>query len=250
MISTAWRFVPSCASHSRHSRRPSIATGRPFDEVLRAALALVAPDGDVEVVRLLGPLRRSSSLRRVLTAMRRLQTAVPAGVWRSSGSRRQVADEHDAVDVCCHGFRSSPTGRVQATPRPRRCHRRTAAAAAAGAARRSATGAFVWPTLDAPERAVAHDAVGDLEHARDLGERLGGRGEEQQVVDRLALVVDLVREPAAAPRLVAVPGAARALDGVADALDDLVRPLFGELRVQQQHDFVVVQQPEFLLLMD
>src|SRR5262249_58782655 len=30
-ISTACRFVPSWASHSRHSRRPSTATGRPFD---------------------------------------------------------------------------------------------------------------------------------------------------------------------------------------------------------------------------
>src|SRR5262245_14480285 len=31
MISTAWRFVPSCASHSRQSRRPSTPTGRPFE---------------------------------------------------------------------------------------------------------------------------------------------------------------------------------------------------------------------------
>src|SRR5215208_1896380 len=30
MISTAWRFVPSWASHSRQSSRPSTATGRPF----------------------------------------------------------------------------------------------------------------------------------------------------------------------------------------------------------------------------
>src|SRR5437868_14979425 len=30
MISTAWRLVPSCASDSRQSRRPSIATGRPL----------------------------------------------------------------------------------------------------------------------------------------------------------------------------------------------------------------------------
>ena len=69
---------------------------------------------------------------------------------------------------------------------------------------------------------MAHDAVGDLEDARDLGERLGRRGEEQEVVDGLALVVDLERQPAAAPRLVAVPGALRGFDGVADALDDLV----------------------------
>src|SRR5581483_6773718 len=42
------------------------------------------------------------------------------------------------------------------------------------------------------------------------------------------------------PRLVSVPGAAGALDRVADTLDDLVRLLLGELRVQQQHDFVLV----------
>ena len=79
---------------------------------------------------------------------------------------------------------------------------------------------------------------------------VGAAREEEEVVDRFALVVDLVGEAAAAPRLVAVPGALRAVDGVADALDDLVRPLFGEVRVQQQHDLVVVHRPEFLLLMD
>jgi hypothetical protein len=73
-------------------------------------------------------------------------------------------------------------------------------------------------------------------------------GAEEKVVDRLALVVDLVRETAATPRLVAVP-CPRTVDGVANALDDLVRPLLGELRVQQQHDFVVVQT-RILLPMD
>src|SRR6266498_1395731 len=31
ITSTAWRFEPSCASHSRHSSRPSTPTGRPFE---------------------------------------------------------------------------------------------------------------------------------------------------------------------------------------------------------------------------
>src|SRR5437588_8953386 len=31
MISTAWRLVPSCASHSRQSSRPSTPTGRPLE---------------------------------------------------------------------------------------------------------------------------------------------------------------------------------------------------------------------------
>ena len=78
----------------------------------------------------------------------------------------------------------------------------------------------------------------------------GGAAEEQEVVDRLGLVPDLVGETPAAPRLVAVPGALRLVDGVANALDDLVPALFGELGVQQQHDFVVVHRPEFSLLMD
>ena len=93
-----------------------------------------------------------------------------------------------------------------------------------GAATGICDGRLGVAALDAAKRPVAHDAVGDLEHARDLGERLRRRREEQEVVDRLALVVDLVGEPATAPRLVAVPGASGALDRVADALNDLVRP--------------------------
>jgi hypothetical protein len=108
----------------------------------------------------------------------------------------------------------------------------------------------VLRALDAAERAVAQHAVRDLEDARDLRQRLRGRREEQEVVDRLALVLDLVRQPTAAPRLVAVPAARRCVDRVADALDDLVRPRLLEVRVQQQHDLVLVHPPEYLLLMD
>ena len=55
-------------------------------EVVGAVLALRAPDRDVEIVGLVddSPLE---SLRRLLTASRRLQTEVPLGVLRSSGSR-------------------------------------------------------------------------------------------------------------------------------------------------------------------
>ena len=57
MISTDCRFLPvSLSCHSRHSSRPSIATGRPFGEVLGAVLALRAPHRDVEVVGLVDPL--------------------------------------------------------------------------------------------------------------------------------------------------------------------------------------------------
>ena len=108
---------------------------------------------------------------------------------------------------------------------------------------------LVRRVLHAAERAVARHAVGDLQHARDLVECLGGAREEEEVVDRLALVSDLVREPAAAPGLVAVSLSGCAVDCVADALDDLVGPLLGQLGVQQQHDFVLVQT-RISLLMD
>ena len=49
------------------------------------------------------------------------------------------------------------------------------------------------------------------------------------MVDALALVVDLVGELAAAPRLVALPAAALLLDQLAHAGDDLVLALFGQL---------------------
>ncbi len=62
----------------------------------------------------------------------------------------------------------------------------------------------------------------------------GASGEEQQVVDAFALVVDLVGELAAAPRLVAVPGAAVALDRSRDARDDLLAAFLGELGVEHE----------------
>src|SRR3989442_370792 len=55
---------------------------------------------------------------------------------------------------------------------------------------------------------VPHDAVRDLEDPRHLVERLRLALEGEQVIDPLALVVDLVREPPAAPRLVVRPRSA------------------------------------------
>ena len=96
---------------------------------------------------------------------------------------------------------------------------------------------------DAADGEVAHDAVGDLEHARDLVERRRLGLEEEQVVGALRLVVDLVGEAAPAPGLVALP-AAVALDGLADARDDLGLALLRELRVEHQQDLVVGHAPE------
>ena len=79
---------PSWVSHSRHSSRPSIATGRPLDRKRAAVLALGAPDRDVEVVGLVLPLAGRAVLApRVARRCACSQTEVPLGSERSSGSR-------------------------------------------------------------------------------------------------------------------------------------------------------------------
>jgi len=89
-------------------------------------------------------------------------------------------------------------------------------AAAGGAPAGIWDGALVWPSLTRRKAPWRVTPSVDLQDARDLGQRLGRAAEEEEVIDRLALVRDLVGEAPAAPRLVAVPGAARAVDGVAD----------------------------------
>src|SRR5215208_5546949 len=79
---------------------PAVDTdGAALREVLRAVLALRAPDGDVEVIRLLRPLAR----RRVLAARvhREPEAADGHSARRMAelGVAREVADEDDAVDV-------------------------------------------------------------------------------------------------------------------------------------------------------
>src|SRR5919109_676741 len=90
-----------------------------------------------------------------------------------------------------------------------------------------------------PERAVR-----DLEHTRDLCERLRVGVEVEYVVARFALAVDLVRELAPSPRLVADPAAAALLDQLARAREDLVLALLGQLGVEHEHDLVRVHVPE------
>ncbi len=91
-------------------------------------------------------------------------------------------------------------------------------------------------------RQVPHDAVRDLEHARHLVERGGLAAERQQVVDALRLVVDLVREAAAAPRVVGLPGASVLLDELARAREDLLVPVLRHVGVEHEQDLVVVQR--------
>src|SRR5512133_2299150 len=94
---------------------------------------------------------------------------------------------------------------------------------------------------------MAEDAVRDLEHARNLVQRSRLGLEGQEVVGAFGLVVDLVGEPAASPDVVALEGAASALDELSRARDDLGLPLFGKLGVEQQQDFVVDHVPSGLL---
>ena len=181
---------------------PAVDRDRPaLREVLGAALALVAPDGDVEVVRLLGPLAGRAVLAARVDGDPQAADGGAAAVWRSSGSRVRFPTSTTRLMLAmvfapsrCEETRllRGPVGVIGGRGHGRDRRRRLRLAA-----------------LDAPHGEVAHDAVGDLEHARDLGERLRRRGEEQQVVDAVGLVVDLVGELAPAPRLVAVPACRR-----------------------------------------
>ena len=88
--------------------------GAALGEVLRAALGLVAEDGDAEVVRLVGPLPGVAVLAARVdgdpqAADGRAARRVPE-LWVA----RQVADEHDAIDVG-HGLRSFCRGELEAT---------------------------------------------------------------------------------------------------------------------------------------
>src|SRR4051794_27987928 len=85
-ISTLWRLVPSCAPHSRHSSRPSSATGRPLERK-RAQFSPCAPQ--TVTSKKFGLSSHSPVdwfLRRVLDAIRSEQTDIPLAVERSSGS--------------------------------------------------------------------------------------------------------------------------------------------------------------------
>ncbi len=69
-----------------------------------------------------------------------------------------------------------------------------------------------------------------------------------QVVDAVGLLLDLVGEPALAPRIVPIDAAATLRDLVTEPGDDLALALFGELRVQEQQKFVVDQVFPFSFL--
>src|SRR2546423_1121099 len=114
--------------------------------------------------------------------MRSEQTGVPPPVWRSSGSFVRFPTRTTRLMFAAMVSRSSPTGRPRLLRRlvavigrsgRGRCRRRRGRLRGCLLMRRS---------LDAPVGAVTDDAVGDLEHARDLVERLDGTREEEEVV--------------------------------------------------------------------
>src|SRR3954470_3356062 len=87
MMSTDWRLLPCWSCHSRHSSRPSTATGRPFERK-RAQFSPWAPQ--TVTSKKLGLSSHSPVLlflRRVLQATRSEHTEVPLCSERSSGSR-------------------------------------------------------------------------------------------------------------------------------------------------------------------
>src|ERR671935_2602676 len=156
--------------------------------------------------------------------MRSLQTAVPLGVCRSSGSRVRLPTRTTRLMLAIplllllRTFVRSSVRRLGDG-----IHGRGRLRATSG---------------DAADGEVAHDAVRDLEDPGELGERLRLAVECEQVVRAFGLVLDLVRELAPAPYVVRVPPAAAALDELARARDDLVLALLGELRIQHEQDLV------------
>src|SRR5262245_41653884 len=81
--------------------------GTALAEVLGAVLALVAPDGDVEVVRLLGPLAGRAVLAPRVDGEPKAADCRSARRVSQLRVAREVAHEHDAIDVG-HGLRSFP----------------------------------------------------------------------------------------------------------------------------------------------
>src|SRR5579864_3435000 len=171
--------------------------------------------------------------------MRRLQTAVPLGVCRSSGSlvrlptrttRLMFAMLLDLL-VRTH-VRLSVLGAGDGCG----CRRNGLLA------RRARARAF-----DVAGRQVPEQHGVDLQHADVLVERLRTALEHDEVVHAFALLADLVGQPAPAPGVMAAPRAAAALDERAHARDQFLLLGLGLLGVEQQQNLIRRHGPDRLL---
>src|SRR5215213_3883143 len=238
-ISTFWRLLPSLSSHSRHSRRPSIATGRPLARN-RAQFSPCAPQTVTSKKLGLSSHSPDAPLRRVLQATRSEHTARPLPVERSSGSRvrlpvrttllmlvaameapfdssdcskssveaesRGGSGCHDRGVACCGDLLAvilRPAAKALQMDRPRRPR---SGGLFCELGRRTGGGHRGRAQIRRRRRAgpelddpEAQDAVRDLEVVVQLLEQRGGAAELEQVVVGLGVLADLVDRMAVAP---------------------------------------------------
>src|SRR5439155_4208851 len=91
--------------------------GAALGEVLRAVLPLLVPDGDVEEVRLLGPLAAACVFLARIDGDSEAANGGAARRVAQLGVLRQVSDQDDAIDVG-HSSLSSPLRRFFPVPNP------------------------------------------------------------------------------------------------------------------------------------
>ena len=102
--------------------------------------------------------------------------------------------------------------------------------------------------LDAGDE-VAQDLLGDEQAALQLGDRLGRRLEEDDVVRALAVAIDRVGQAAAAPGRDLDDLAAGGDDLAGGAVDDRLGASSGDVRAEDEHEFVAAHAPALLLPM-
>ena len=92
--------------------------------------------------------------------------------------------------------------------------------------------------LDRPGHEVAEHVLGDLEAALQLRDGLGRGLEHHDVVRALAVAVDGIREPAAAPGGDLDDLPALGDDVARGAVDDRGGPLIRRIRPEDEHEFI------------